>query len=280
MVLHIVERSAAEASGRRRCQLRRYRSSEKLKSILVPPISTILLAVLSFCPALVAATYSVIVFDGSEECFIARTPKQPAGRYVVSGNYDLLDDGTSARPLSVVLYDSKMKAVYKSRFGKSEDSFSVVGKAGQRYELCIQNGLGVPPAGGGMARSEGMDDDDAYTNPRKDGQNRKVGWALRVRQYSQWVKDKDAEDVTKEKTESEKKAEGLLELGNELLDSMETLMDHQAYLREREADHRALAESAFSLVLLWTVAEAAVLFVVAGGQIYYLRRFIERRSYL
>lgn len=194
---------------------------------------------------------------------------------------DLLDDGTSARPLSVVLYDNKMKALYTSRFGKSEDTFSVVGKEGERYELCIQNGLGVPPAGGGMARSEGMDDDDAYTNPRKDGQNRNVGWALRVREYSQWVKHKDGEENDrKEKTESEKKAEGLLELGNELLDSMETLMDHQAYLREREAVHRALAESAFSLVLLWTVAEAAVLFLVAGGQIYYLRRFLERRSYL
>jgi hypothetical protein len=95
MVLHLVERSAAEASSRRRrrrrrrrrCQLRRYRSARLKSLLLVPSVSTILLALLlSFYPPLVTATYSVIVYDGTEECFIARTPKQPAGRYIVSGN--------------------------------------------------------------------------------------------------------------------------------------------------------------------------------------------------
>ena len=93
----------------------------------------------------------------------------------------------------------------------------------------------------------------------------------------------DAEDNdtnTKEKSESEKKAESLLALGGDLIDALENMADHQGYLREREAAHRALAEETFSAVFFWTVIEALVLLTVSGGQIFYLRRFIEKRRYL
>lgn len=197
---------------------------------------------------------------------------------------DLLDDGTSARPLSVVLYNNKMKPVYQSRFGRSEDTFSVASTAGERFQLCIKNGYGRAQGVSRMARSEGMDDDDGAQSTARDGLDRRVGWALRVRSaeaYAQWMKEARSNDNSeKEKSESEKKAEGLLELGNELIESLETMADHQAYLREREAAHRVMAESTFGLVLLWTVAEAIVLMVVAGGQIFYLRRFVEKRRYL
>ena len=230
-----------------------------------------------------SATYSVNVNDGTEECFITRTPKD-SGRYIVSGNYDLLDDGVSSSPLSVVLYNSKMKPVYQSPFGRSEGIFSVVSTAGERFMLCIKNGFGQH--NGLLARSDAeMDDDDATLGGR-DGFDRVVGWALRVRSvdaHAQWMREKDgnaAADSDEEKSESERKAEALLELGGDLIDQLENMADHQAYLREREAAHRALAEETFSAVLFWTVVEALVLLTTAGGQIFYLRRFIERRRYL
>ena len=247
-------------------------------------ILTVLIAVLvpSLLMTPVLATYSVVVNDGTEECFVTRTPKE-GGRYIVSGNYDLLDDGVPSGPLSVVLYNHKMKSVYQSRFGRSEDTFSVVSTAGERFMLCIKNGFGQHK--GRLARSDGeMDDDDDIGG--RDGLDRTVGWALRVRSvdaHAQWMREKDgvaADDGSREKSESEKKAEALLELGGDLIDALDNMADHQSYLREREAAHRALAEETFSAVLFWTVVEALVLASVAGGQIFYLRRFIEKRRYL
>ena len=74
-------------------------------------ILTVLIAVLvpSLLMTPVSATYSVVVNDGTEECFVTRTPKE-GGRYIVSGNYDSLDDGAPSGPLSVVLYNHKMKS--------------------------------------------------------------------------------------------------------------------------------------------------------------------------
>ena len=248
-------------------------------------IATLIILVAASLLTPAAATYSVVVDDGSEECFWTRTPRE-GGRYIVSGNYDLLDDGVSSRPLSVTLYNQKMKSVYQSRFGRSEDTFSVVSTAGERFMLCIKNGFGLHK--GRLARSDGeMDDDDEIGAGGRDGLDRAVGWALRVRSadaHARWMREKDgvAEDgaSTKEKSESEKKAESLLELGGDLIDALENMADHQAYLREREAAHRALAEETFSAVFFWTIIEALVLLTVAGGQILYLRRFIEKRRYL
>ena len=246
-------------------------------------------AILTFALSLIAmpasASYSVVVNDGTEECFVTRTPKE-GGRYIVSGNYDLLDDGVPSGPLSVALYNHKMKSVYQSRFGRSEDTFSVVSTAGERFMLCIKNGFGLHK--GRLARSDGEMDDDDETGGR-DGLDRTVGWALRVRSvdaHAQWMREKDgkttgdADNRNKEKSESEKKAEALLELGGDLIDALENMADHQSYLREREAAHRVLAEETFSAVLFWTIVEALVLASVAGGQIFYLRRFIEKRRYL
>ena len=245
----------------------------------------ILLVALSLLIYPASASFSVIVNDGTEECFVTKTPKE-GGRYIVSGNYDLLDDGVSSGPLSVALYNHKMKPVYQSRFGRSEDTFSVVSAAGEQFMLCIKNGFGLHK--GRLARSDGEMDDDDETGGR-DGLDRTVGWALRVRSvdaHAQWMREKDgktagdADNSNKEKSESEKKAEALLELGGDLIDALENMADHQSYLREREAAHRALAEETFSAVLFWTVVEALVLASVAGGQILYLRRFIEKRRYL
>lgn len=275
---------------RRRRRLRFCRDAPSASTIIHTCANHVfLILTLITCTPLVltpaAATYSVVVNDGSEECVWARTPRQ-GGRYIVSGNYDLIDDGVSSRPLSVTLYNQKMKSVYQSRFGRSEDTFSVVTTAGERFMLCIKNGFGLHK--GRLARSDGeMDDDDEIGAGGRDGLDRAVGWALRVRSadaHARWMREKDgvAEDnaSTKEKSESEKKAESLLELGGDLIDALENMADHQAYLREREAAHRALAEQTFSAVFFWTVIEALVVLTVAGGQILYLRRFIEKRRYL
>ena len=65
----------------------------------------------------------------------------------------------------------------------------------------------------------------------------------------------------------------------ELTRSLGNLVNHNDYMRAREANHRSIAEKTFSKLLLWAILEGVVVILVAGAQIMYLRRFIEVRRY-
>lgn len=65
-----------------------------------------------------------------------------------------------------------------------------------------------------------------------------------------------------------------------LMDVMHVLLDHQGYMRQRESVHRSTSEATFSRVVRWTIIQVVVVLAVAGGQIFYLKKFFETKRYL
>ena len=112
--------------------------------------------------------------------------------------------------------------------------------------------------------------------------DRTVGFHVRVRDMLEELREKKDEKEKEMETMSKvvKKANMAVDLAGDLVDKLEDLSDHQSYMQQRESVHRDLAESTFNHLIGWTLAEAAVLMVVAGGQIVYLRKFFEQRRYL
>jgi len=218
----------------------------------------------------------VTVESGSEECIVIRASGMDGRMASISGNYDCLDDDLSARPVSVKLYDSKERAVWRSSEGASEGTFRTVGRG--RYRLCISNGVD----GGGAAP------DGRGPGGRRDGQDREVGFSIRVRDLVEERRelvekrkaDKKAEKEEEENSKTVEKASQMGALTEDLVERLMSMRDHQAYLRQRDETHRNLAESTFGLLIKWTMVEAAALVLVAGGQILYLRKFFESRRYL
>jgi hypothetical protein len=168
----------------------------------------------------------------------------------------MLDDELSADPLMVILQDSNGDTVWHSEHGHSEGTFLLETEGG-RYSLCIINGL------------EGGDDMAA----NNDGMPRTVGFALRVTplQFALRPGEDGAEDLHTSE---------LLSASTKLMEGFRTMEDHQIYLRNREIQHRNLVEKTFQRVVMWTIIEAFVLITVATGQVTYLKKFFERRSYL
>eukprot|EP00566_Odontella_aurita_P023995 CAMPEP_0113539432 /NCGR_PEP_ID=MMETSP0015_2-20120614/7912_1 /TAXON_ID=2838 /ORGANISM="Odontella" /LENGTH=204 /DNA_ID=CAMNT_0000439105 /DNA_START=259 /DNA_END=873 /DNA_ORIENTATION=+ /assembly_acc=CAM_ASM_000160 len=200
--------------------------------------------------------------SGTEECFVIRAP---GGRTsTITGNYDCLDDGIDPEPVSLTLFDPRMRPIWKSDPKASEGRFSVVGQG--RYQLCIGNGV----------------------QPRKpDGNDRNIGFAVRVRDLQEERKRRieeakaKAEEAKEDaKSKSVEKAGEMTSLTEQLVERIQAMGDHQSFLREREAIHRDVAESTFGYLMKWTLAEACCLVVVALGQIYYLRKFFETKTYL
>mmetsp|Transcript_52634 Transcript_52634/g.63371 ORF Transcript_52634/g.63371 Transcript_52634/m.63371 type:complete len:225 (-) Transcript_52634:138-812(-) len=200
------------------------------------------------------ASFSINVKSGEEECIAVRPPKEQ--RAFINGNFDCLDDNIPPDPIAVTLYKEEgMITAWKSVPGASEGTFAML--ATGRHLLCIRNG---PDSGDDMS-------------PMGDGLDRRVGFSIRVVPLQRGRN-------TEEAGPDDEKTAKLIELTNVLTEGLETMMDHQAYLRNREAVHRDLTEMTFQRVVRWTILEAVVLVAVAGGQVIYLRKFFEQRRYL
>lgn len=154
----------------------------------------------------------------------------------------------------MILYDSKMTPVWRSKSGSSEGTFTLYGSG--KYELCIQNG------------SIGSDDEYAP----KDGIDREVGFAIRVVPPTRNLENEAGPD--------DRLTSNLLSMSVKLMAGLQTMSDHQEYMKERENRHTILADTTFSRVVQWTVLEAVVLMLIACGQVLYLRKFFEQRRYL
>ena len=156
----------------------------------------------------------------------------------------------------MILYDPKMTPVWKSVSGSSEGSFSVNGSFG-KYELCIQNG--------------NLGSDDYYGT--KDGNAREVGFAVRVTTPLRGLEDEKSGP-------DDSLTSHMLDMCTKMLAGLQTMADHQEYMRERENHHDELTHQTFYRVVQWTVLEAIVLILIASGQVIYLRRFFEKTRYL
>jgi hypothetical protein len=166
-----------------------------------------------------------------------------------------LDDELSPDPVGVTLYDEKMAPVWRSKSGASEGAFSVRGSG--KYELCIQNGS--------------LGSDDYYA--ARDGNSREVGFAVRVVPPLRGLEDEKVGP-------DDRLTSNLLEMCATMNRGLQTMLDHQEYMRERENRHTALADTTFHRVVQWTVLEAVVLVLIACGQVLYLKRFFEQTRYL
>jgi len=170
-----------------------------------------------------------------------------------SGNFDCLDDKLSPDPISVALYDSQFTALWQSKPGESEGIFSHLGSG--RHQLCISNGI--------------ESGDDIYG--MYDGLSRTVGFSIRVvpLQPGEEGEGPGAENTSR-----------LIEMSSSLMTWLSSMLDHQDYMRNREAVHRDLTEATFRRVVRWTLLEAFVLVLVSSGQVIYLKKFFEQRRYL
>jgi hypothetical protein len=177
------------------------------------------------------------------------------------GDFDLLDDELSPDPLNVILYNNDFDVVWHSESGATEGSFRFPKVTG-RHLLCIQNGK--------LGKEEGSHD-DGYDDRVDDGEERTVGFALRVIPPSH---------VMEEEGPDEHDALLLMERAEALYEDLAELEDHQGYLREREAAHREIAEKTFAYIWRWTLLEAFVVCAISTSQVLYLRKFFETRRYL
>lgn len=203
----------------------------------------------------VEASYAVTVPAKDEACFDLTSPPGRAG--ILYGNYDHLDDELSSDPVSVVLIDSeKQHVLYRSKRRSSEGEFKVEIKADQKVTLCIQNG--IVTAGRGRKTP---------SDRNHDGEDRTIGFSFSVEPKN------EAMEI---KTKNDKILETALDLTREL----RNLYNHHEYMRTRESKHRELVEMTFSQLMKWVILEGVTVIVIAGGQILYFRRFLERRRYM
>jgi hypothetical protein len=175
--------------------------------------------------------------------------------------------------------------MWHSKPETSEGSFSIINSG--KYHLCFGNGSGGYKTEEDRKRQtmklqghpSPEDDDFDYTNT--DGQNRDIGFSIRVTPLAGTQADlKQKENTEGENDRAAKQSSQLTNLSYTLRDRMELLLDHQEYIKNREANHRHVVEETFTMVMKWTVLEAMVLMGVACAQVFYLKRFFETKRYL
>lgn len=211
---------------------------------------------LAFFPPPARSAYIATIKPKDEECFYVRPPTGKAG--TLYGNYDHLDDGLSPDPLSVVVVDyNEEHVLYRSRRRAREGTFTVKLEQDQKVALCLQNGLITA----GRGRKNPMD------RNRNDDMERTIG-------FTYYIEAKD------EAAELKSQNERLVGVASDLTRQLGNLINHHQYMRTREAKHRELVEMTFSRLMVWIFVEGAAVILIAGGQILYLRRYMEVRRFM
>lgn len=168
----------------------------------------------------------------------------------------MLDDSKSAKPLSVVIFDSaKNRILYRSISGAREGNFKVKLSLGQRVNVCVQNGL------------KSISKRKTPISKSHDDLERVVGLKFSFEKQN---------DLVELHNQNAKVVSAALSLNREL----GKLQDHHGYMKVREAVHRETVEHTFSRLLGWTLLEGGTVVAVAVGQIMYFRRFLEQRRYI
>jgi hypothetical protein len=211
----------------------------------------------------VEAAWFLTIPPYEEECYLLRTPSNmKASMKLLTGDYELIHaDDISADPLLVYVMenasDGSGKIVWRSTPGSWNGSFRVPIKKGKSYWMCLQNSSHAP--------------DNAGEEPEHpDHLTRQIGFSYRVEP----IVERLGPVLTREKRDE------WMDHSAAVANELKTLVNHQDYMRMREADHRSLVEQTFSDVMTWTLAEASMVVFVAAGQVLYLRRFLEQKRYI
>lgn len=199
---------------------------------------SVLLVVLAFgCHSLV-----IQLEAGERECFML----QVHAKAVVSGNFEVIKPNKMSKPLTVTITGKNNRMPIYETQGQAEDSFAFEVDEDGILDMCMANG--------------NVDATDKIT--------RTVGFAIRVTSTHT-----DA-GATDEKVGS---LTDLLQFSEELNEGLLTLIDHQAYMRQRESSHRKIMQNTKTRVYYWTCAECLVLVALAIWQILYIRAFFETK---
>lgn len=230
---------------------------------------------------------SVNLAADEEFCFCFKTPGQEASR--ISGSFDVLNDELDTDPVTAVLFNYETdEVVWHSKPKTSEGSFSLLNHG--KYHFCFGNGVGGYKTAADKKRDQmrldghPVPEEDDFDYNNEDGKNRNIGFALRVTpldgtkmaaiQNQKTATDKDIKaDMNKQSTK-------LADLTYSLKYKMELLLDHQEYIKSREARHRHVVEQTYTMIMRWTFLEALVLIGVSFAQVYYLKRFFETKRFL
>lgn len=177
--------------------------------------------------------------------------------HTCSGNFDVLDDDLDMQNLRVWLEDKAKKGtkLWQSDSGASEGTFSMTMEPGLKLELCFDGQWG----------EEEMD--DAF----EDGAE--VGFNVRVHAIPRSLPDE-------ENGPDMERALRITEAAVSIETDWSNLMDHFEFLRSREAVHMRLTSEILDRLMGWTLLEAAVVILMAVGQVMYWRKFFEQRRYL
>eukprot|EP00931_Biecheleriopsis_adriatica_P082048 TRINITY_DN55430_c0_g1_i1.p1 TRINITY_DN55430_c0_g1~~TRINITY_DN55430_c0_g1_i1.p1 ORF type:complete len:228 (-),score=63.95 TRINITY_DN55430_c0_g1_i1:62-679(-) len=160
----------------------------------------------------------------------------PGFGHVMHGSYEA--DGPSEGVI-VTLKGKAEKEMYKSVEPSGKFSIEVTEEAG--HQLCFTS---------------------------SSGQSQMVSFNFHIDEHGDSTPHDD-KFVTKEHTVK------IEELVAKLEAKANDILDQQQYAITREAVHRETAESTNARVMWWTLAEVAVLIILASFQAYYLRSYFE-----
>ena len=196
-------------------------------------------------------SYVVEIHPHEEECFLLRAPRK-IGKLVpvLVADYGLITEA-SADPVMFYIMEEKSARVIYRKHGDASDSLKLNLKPEEGYWLCVQNSSAEP----GYEATEDHEDDIT----------RKIGFSYGIEMSSV---DESAVDV---KTEDWHKHSW------DIVAALNRVEDTLRYLKVREADHRHLTERNFSAVLTYTLLELFGVVAVAVGQVFYFRRFLEKK---
>lgn len=197
------------------------------------------------------ASYLVKVEPYDEQCFYIA----PSTHSMIYGDFEMLEDGLSPKPLSVLVTDAHdSRTLYRSRTAVRSGSFKVEANPREKIYICVQNGLVY--AGNKSVQRKGK--------TKSDGLPRTVGLDFSV-------EERDLHD------EIHQAHSKILSKSVMLSKELTKLKNHHDYMRAREAKHRETVEYTFSKLLGWALLQASGVVLIAVGQVLYLKRFLERR---
>jgi hypothetical protein len=210
-----------------------------------------------------AAGFILTIAPYEEECFLIRTHSWKKGEIrLLHGHYQILSDPADRTPDTVHMFvmNDEDTVFFQSQQGKINDQYQIAVGPNQKYWLCVQNDS-----------YHHYGDMDMPQDKHPDDKDRVVGFGYRIQTMAQ--KAADATELDSHVTQWG-------QISNDMMVASQHLEQHFEYMRVREINHRATVEKTFSDIFKSALMEAIMVAVVAVGQVFYFRRFLETKRYL
>lgn len=245
-----------------------------------------------------ALSATVTVNGNQDECYRFRTPtswdkdRKRNPRYLW-GNFELMNrDEAFATPGPFVVFlatDNMETILYRSPGRRSHSGhFDVELEANRVYWFCIANRwINAKTLNSGGEMDDIQEEEDGGDGPAY--QSRTVGFSMDIVTADQFdytdfggienvLGDIGETEISKAHRDAKERSSKWQRIGSSLTQRLKDMKHHFNYMRTREQHHRSITEQTFTDILLWSLAQAAVVAVVALGQIFFFRRYLERKN--